>query len=421
MSNYEPSYSCVEPKFSAHEVIDQLREAYWLECPDINNNGMPDLIGYGLTMGEVYWYKNPDWQRILLANKIKMPVGMDFGDITNNGSPDIAICYQLYGPKGTIIDPDPEGGKIDWLENPGNPNNETEEWQRRYVGKAVGMHRLRIGHFTRTDRWQILGMPIVQVEGVHAVLPVLLFTEPDDIYSATEWERTVIDHTTFRFVHGFEKKKGLIPGSELDSVMLAGEEGITWMYYDEKNEKWEKVNIGHGELGQFSLTGFKGSGDVGVGTIKDDPFAFVVAAEPFHGNTIAAYCKDSDGHPGEVKWNRIVLDVFGDPNDKGEGPAHCVMCADFDQDGEDEILVALRGPAPWQGVFYYKILDARKGIFTKWRVSEESASRISVADFNGSGKLGFATIGYSVVHYYETENPKIMVFNNEMDVKVNKK
>lgn len=416
MKSYSPEISCIEPKFRPQQVIEQMREAYWLEYPDITKSGRPDLMGYGLTMGEIYWYRNPDWKRFLLANKVKMPVGADFADLTGNGYPDIAICYQLYGEKGTIVDPDPQGGKIDWLENPGNADSTTEQWKRHYVGKAVGMHRLRIGHFTQTERWEIMGMPIVAVEGVHAVLPVMLFTEPDNLHDAEEWPSAVIDYGNFRFVHGFEKKAGLIPGSKLDSVLLAGEEGVTWMYFDESRKAWNKVRIGSGELGQVERTGFKGSGDVAVGRIQHDPFAYVVAVEPFHGNTVVAYCKDRDGHPGEVNWNRVVLDVFGDPNEHGEGPAHCVMCADFDQDGNDEFLVALRGPAPWQGIFYYKVLDARKGIVAKWRVSEESASRICVADFDGSGKLGFASIGYSVAHYYETENPKIMVFSNEMEL-----
>lgn len=60
----------------------------------------------------------------------------------------------------------------------------------------------------------------------------------------------------------------------------------------------------------------------------------------------------------------------------------------------------MRGPLPWQGVFYYKALDIKKGVFAKWRVSSESAARIAVADFTGSGRLDFATIGYSVAGYY---------------------
>jgi len=55
-----------------------------------------------------------------------------------------------------------------------------------------------------------------------------------------------------------------------------------------------------------------------------------------------------------------VLDVFDNPNALGEGPGHHVICADFDGDGDDEFLVALRGPSPWKGVYYYKVLDLEK-------------------------------------------------------------
>jgi hypothetical protein len=67
---------------------------------------------------------------------------------------------------------------------------------------------------------------------------------------------------------------------------------------------------------------------------------------------------------------------------------------------------------PWQGVFYYKAVDVRNGVFVKWRVSDDSVARITVADFDGDGRLDFATIGYSVAGYYQTDNPLIAVFYN---------
>lgn len=101
---------------------------------------------------------------------------------------------------------------------------------------------------------------------------------------------------------------------------------------------------------QASKTGFKGSGNVDLGKIGDDKSAYIPTVEPFHGNTVAVYYKDKKSQPSpgwDYSWQRLVLDVYDNPNPLGEGPGHFVICADFDGDGDDEFLVALRGPEPW--------------------------------------------------------------------------
>ncbi|MCT7953153.1 hypothetical protein NG798_25470 [Ancylothrix sp. C2] len=407
-----------EPIFKAETVANNLREGYWIESVDVNQDSQPDLVGHGLSSGELYWYENPKWERHLMQDKITMPVGADTQDINNDGFPDYVFCYELYGSGGRIDDPNPEGGKIAWLENPGNADNAESRWKKHYVGRQVGMHRLRVGHFTRTDRWQILGLPIVSQYGVQDVLTIPLYTQPKDIEGADSWDESIIDNQHFRFVHGVQVKKGLIPNSELDSVVLASDEGVTWLYYDQTFKKWKRVLLGTGEKSIFQETEyhFKGSGNPEIGRIGNDPFAYAAAVEPFHGSTIAVYYKDEEGksNPTEASWHRRVLDVYGKPNaEHGEGTGHHIYAADFDGDGNDEFLVALRGPKPYRGVFYYKAVDASKGLFLKWQVSTESAARIAVDDFNGDNKLDFATIGYSVKKYYEDVDPKIVVFYNQ--------
>ena len=86
----------------------------------------------------------------------------------------------------------------------------------------------------------------------------------------------------------------------------------------------------------------------------------------------------------------------------------------FDGDGDDEFLVGLRGPWPWQGVFYYKAIDIKNGVFAKWRVSDESVARIAIADFKNRGVIDFATIAYSVPNYYVAKEAKIVVHYNEI-------
>ncbi|HEX6361091.1 hypothetical protein [Actinophytocola sp.] len=410
-----------EPKFEQVLVADQLNDGYWLEAPDINNNGTPDLFGYGLRLGELYWYETGPsgdaWTKRLVADGIRMPVGGHYANIKGDDHPDLVVCYELYGEGGRINDPDPDGGKIDWLENPGREGPEAYErrWARHYVGREVGMHRLRVGHLTQDQKLEIMGVPVVGLTNVHGLIPVVLFTSPplNEVRTATEWVKTVVDDTHFRMIHGAELVKNAIPGSRRDSIILASEEGVTWLYHDQGS--WHRVLIGTGELGQFEQTTFKGSGDVNVGRVGTDPFAYVAATEPFHGNTVAVYVKDTPGIPvAQARWRRVVLDVFGDPNELGEGPSHQVVCADFDGDGDDEFLVALRGPYPWQGVMYYKAIDLARGIFAKWRISSESTARIATGHFGGQdGLLDFATIAYKVDKYYVAKEPKLLVFRNQ--------
>ncbi|WP_200897707.1 MULTISPECIES: hypothetical protein [Xenorhabdus] len=44
---------------SKEVVAKNLRDGYWLEATDLNLDGKTDRFGYGLTLGELYWYENP--------------------------------------------------------------------------------------------------------------------------------------------------------------------------------------------------------------------------------------------------------------------------------------------------------------------------------------------------------------------------
>lgn len=78
-----------------------------------------------------------------------------------------------------------------------------------------------------------------------------------------------------------------------------------------------------------------GTGTADAGKFGGDPFAYIATADPFHGTTLCVYTKVYDGLE-RYTWKRNVIDTFGTPDQRlkyGEGPAHFIVCADFDGTG----------------------------------------------------------------------------------------
>jgi len=399
------------PVFEAQVVEDGLKDGYWLAPVDVDGDGRPDLVASGLAEGHVVWYQNPTWTKRRIATFDKT-VSLDTGDIAGEGRADIVVCHD-YGR--CMFDCGPQDGRISWVRNPGRAD--AEDWEVRPVGDLVATHRMRLGSFTGRSPRELMALPVVGPGGgsaaVHQPIRVTLFTPPADVLTAGDWDATVIDESHFRVIHGVALEPG---DGGRERLLLASEEGLTWFGCG-PDGRWATASLGTGELGQQPRTGFKGSGNVAVGSVGGDRLAYVAAVEPFHGNTVAVYTRGA-GVSAAGPWTRHVLDVFGDPNERGEGAAHHVVAADFDGDGDDEFLVALRGPEPWQGVFYYKAVDVEQALFVKVRVSTASAARIAVADFDGDGRLDFATTGYYTPGYFLCDHPQVVLFTNRFGAPV---
>lgn len=429
------------PNFEEILVADNLPDGYWVEAFDVNNDSLPDLVTSGLAVGEVDWYENPGdltpssvWTKHPIITLPK-PVAIAHTDIDEDGWIDIAISHD-YG--NCMFTCGPDDGKISWLRNPGA---EDVEWTQYHIADLVATHRLVFGQFTpipacedlsncETKKLDLLALPVVGGGSWTDPVSVVLYTRPklDELYDAASWESgaEIVDNSYYHVIHGVTLGKfDANTNSNLDSVLLASQEGVSWLYYGQDNV-WHIVPLGFGDLDQTvdpetanNEHHFTGSGNVDIGKIGTDAYAYIATIEPFHGNKIGVYSKNVEADLSKMRWNRTAIDVLGYPNKNGEGAGHHLKAVDFDNDGNDEFIIAERGPKPFQGVFYYKLLDQIEGdrpsmTFERTQISTSSAARIAIEDFDGDGLLDFATTGYYTPGYFLADHPQVLVFLNRI-------
>ena len=427
------------PDFEEILIADNLDDGYWVEAFDVNNDGKPDLVTSGLAVGNVVWYENPgdltprsQWPKHDIITLPK-PVALTHKDIDGDGWIDIAITHD-YG--ACMFNCGASDGKISWLKNPGDSDGWITPWTAYPIGDLVAAHRIAFGKFKSAEEQTLMVLPIIGYEeGVSGndslknPVPIVLYTKPStaDLYTAASWNSEVVDDTYYHIIHGISVEKyDANTNSNLDSLLVASQEGVTWLYYGQDNT-WHIDLLATGDLIQPANPDdagndnqFFGSGNVDIGKIGTDAYAYIPTLEPFHGNQVAVYSKNVEADLVKMRWKRTLLDIFGYPNSNGEGAGHHLKTVDFDGDGNDEFLVAQRGPAPFQGIFYYKLLDAEDGLrptmtFDRTQVSESSAARIAIDDFDGDGRLDFATTGYYTPGYFYADNPQVLVFLNRIE------
>jgi hypothetical protein len=161
---------------------------------------------------------------------------------------------------------------------------------------------------------------------------------------------------------------------------------------------WTKVKIGSGNQ---EAKPFKGASEVKVGRL-DNGSRYVATIEPWHGYQVVAYRPKTSsadavsGGQGVGLWSRQVV---AEPLQWG----HAVWCADFDGDGDDELLIGQRdsnragssGPRG-PGIYVFDPKLAGDALTFERHPIDEGGMACEdalAADLNGDGRLDIVAGG----------------------------
>ncbi|KAF7982633.1 hypothetical protein HWV62_27061 [Athelia sp. TMB] len=397
-------------------VATPLPDGYWLNAfPFSKDVKLPDLVGFGLGFKDkpatIKLFLNPkndksteQWKMTEIQS-LEYPVSMVYADITGDGFNDIIICDRYGSSTKDLWDANgpKKGGRIQWLRNPGKKDSSEPYWEPHVIGNSTA------GHFSTRNQIQVMGLPIMASSNNHiSPAPVTVYTAPNPPFLQGMWSEDIAFPTQFRLIH----EARLIPGGagELDMVLVAGQEGIALLWYEEEAKNWAYRVVGTG-LPKTSPSPFTGCGSVDVVRVGGDSVGYIATCEALHGNIVSVYVKGLNAHKGPASlkldtWTRIEVDNFG-PLDKDEhtGTVHTVAAIAVRKEECESFAIACMGAPENQGVYIYSPIDIANGKFKRTRITNESAAHLAIAGFTDPKIMDIGSISYYVPGYHTGPDP----------------
>jgi len=358
-------------RFQRHD-IDDYPGGYQVAVADVNGNGKPDVIVLSTKENRVDWYENPTWRQRLIA-RADRSIDLAPLDLDGDGRAEIALASGFYYADGN------RGGQIQWLKSAASIE---QPWQIHLIAVDPVVHRLRWGDLDGDGRPELIHAPIFGPgsKGPAAAKPSHLwaFRVPRNL-AAGAWETWKIDES-LTVLHGLYV--GDIDGDGRAELLTASFEGIHRFDYegDGRSGKWRKTHIAPGAPPASDKPGVaRGSSEVVPVRLGGGSLA-IAAIEPWHGHQVVVYTRAEKG----ARWMRQVLDET-----LREG--HALLAADFDGDGQEEIVAGWRGGGG--GLALYDPLDPAGTRFRRVLIDQPIAVEGAVAaDLNGDECLDLVAI-----------------------------
>jgi hypothetical protein len=354
------------PAFTEHTVASDLRGGYQVVVADLNRDGKPDLIALGSGMSELVWYENPTWQRHVIAS--------GFSRMINCAVVDEGGVYEIVLASEFDMQASTSPGVISVLRQDGDPR---QPWKIREIDRLPTSHRLRLADVDGSGKKVVVNAPL---NGAKAVAPDYRDQTPLVFYRPGEWKRQLIGDQNSGVVHCIYVVDW--DGDGRDEILTASFTGIH-LFKLEKDGRWTRTEIAKGDPAPWPKSG---SSDVAVGRLG--AARFLAAIEPWHGNQVVIYRRSGS------QWARQAID-----DSLVDG--HALVTADFNGDGNDEVVAGYRGRG--RSVFVYSAVDAAGERWSKQTLDQGgmAAAACEAPDLNGDRRPDIVCIDSSRLKWYE--------------------
>lgn len=370
--------------FKAVTIDDHIAIGYGLAVADVDGDKDGDIV---LADKEaIAWYRNPDWTRFLMAERLTPEdnVCVAAADLDGDGKAEVAVGAG-WNPGDTI-----SSGALFYLVAPAN---RTERWEPIRLAHDPTIHRI---HWARNGEgaWDLLSLPLHgrgNKNGRGDGVRLLAYRRPADPRSA--WTTDLIHegwHATHNFdIYHFARGKA-------DQLLVAGREGVFDLTWSE--DTWKCFTIAT----NGPTPDFIGAGEVRAGHVNRS-FSFVATIEPMHGNQLVVYDAPHVNDPSSL-WKRKVID-------ETLADGHALACGDLLGQGRDQIVAgwrAMNRPGVRVGIRLYSSDEKLE----KWTAAtiddnEMACEDLKLADLDADGDLDIVAAGRA------TKNVKIY-FNQRL-------
>lgn len=353
--------------FVPHVIEPEIPGGYQTLIADLNADGKPDVIGLSGRGETLYWYENPGWTRHAIVSSQHRMITVAAADLDGDSIPELALGTH-FGQTETQSE-----GRVYLLEHDGDPR---KPWKAREIDRLPTTHRMR---FVDVDRDGVPELVDAALTGPGAKAPLFESKTPLVYYEPGEWKRRVISTKLLGVTHGMYEADWNGP------VILTASMGGVVRFRLGGDGVWERRFLVAGDPRERPNDG---ASEIRLGRLGGE--RFLATIEPWHGNQLVVY-----RHEGHDDWPRLVLD---DTLEDG----HAVAVADFDGDGNDEIVAGFRGEAADLLLFHFEGGEWARRVLDDGGMA---AAGCDIGDLDSDGDPDLVCIGSRTanVKWYENQ------------------